>query len=338
MKTIYTKCAYCICIWPLLWLFAAHVREEQRSPNYIFGVNPKRPECATVNSSTNIVCLPSFIIAGVQKGGTTVLAALLSAHPKIIFSRQKETHFFDRKGGNDVRSYIQMFPAWNASASETADYPIYGEGTPFYIASRTSCKKIHIMLPNTKIIIILREPVSRANSEYQMKLRRVAHQNDFLLTIEKAKKKIVYCMVKHNENYQAIKQCVPEKVSNHERWIKLQKAWELSFSKSKDWSKVIEGCFPNYLRVETEKALKTGSRLPFISSRGRKLFTHKNGTSRHQELLLNASSCWRHYRAGFESIKPLREALVGEIEAFQSCRYNRSDSTHSPPTSTPGGM
>ena len=44
----------------------------------------------------SISCLPTFIIAGTQKSGTTVLAALLNEHNAISFPAKKELHFFDR--------------------------------------------------------------------------------------------------------------------------------------------------------------------------------------------------------------------------------------------------
>jgi hypothetical protein len=47
----------------------------------------------------------------------------------------------------------------------------YIEATPFYIASRHACRRISETVPEVKIIVLLREPVARAYSEYQMKKR-----------------------------------------------------------------------------------------------------------------------------------------------------------------------
>ena len=49
--------------------------------------------------------------------------------------------------------------------------PLNAEATPFYIASASACEYIGKVLPNVRIILLLREPVSRAYSEYNMKKR-----------------------------------------------------------------------------------------------------------------------------------------------------------------------
>lgn len=45
------------------------------------------------------------------------------------------------------------------------------EATPFYLASRDACLRMSKTIPNVKLIILLRNPVDRAYSEYQMKQR-----------------------------------------------------------------------------------------------------------------------------------------------------------------------
>jgi hypothetical protein len=133
-------------------------------------------------------CLPSFIIAGVQKGGTTALSGLMCTLPQISFSIRKEVHFFDhneryKKG---IKEYIKSFKPWNYSdihierlqrdpyalpTWKMPNPPLFAESTPFYIASRDSCRRISESLPGVKMILLLREPVARAYSEYQMKKR-----------------------------------------------------------------------------------------------------------------------------------------------------------------------
>ena len=135
----------------------------------------------SIFSTVNISCLPSFIIAGTQKSGTTVLSALLSNHKRVSFAPKKEVHFFDKNKAyiKGKFNYLQYFKAWNISNFPSSP-PIYGEATPFYVASKYSCKRIAKMIPNVKIIILLREPISRAYSEFHMKKRRVDTQNDFI--------------------------------------------------------------------------------------------------------------------------------------------------------------
>ena len=120
-----------------------------------------------------IKCLPSFIIAGVQKGGTTALSALLCTLDNISFSKKKEVHFFDNdeKFSLGLAGYLGHFRSWNLTNNDEQEPPVYGESTPFYIASREACRRISETIPDVKIIVLLRDPVSRAYSEYQMKKR-----------------------------------------------------------------------------------------------------------------------------------------------------------------------
>lgn len=121
-----------------------------------------------------VKCLPSFVIAGVQKSGTTALAALLSSNDQISFSPKKEVHFFDNTENYQlgINKYLESFNPWNQLSP-----PLFGESTPFYVASREACQRISETIPNMKMIILLREPVSRAYSEYQMKKRCIQFDN-----------------------------------------------------------------------------------------------------------------------------------------------------------------
>ena len=112
-------------------------------------------------------------MAGSQKSGTTVAAALLSSLQGISFSKKKEVHFFDntKRYNQGIAKYLSYFHTWNYSEPDQFNPPMYGESTPFYIASRDACKRISETVPGVRIIILLRDPISRAYSEYQMKVR-----------------------------------------------------------------------------------------------------------------------------------------------------------------------
>jgi len=81
-------------------------------------------------------CMPSFIIAGAQKSGTTFLAAALTQHPQIVFSSRKELHYFNNeahyaKGLRD--GYLRSFAAWNWTD------PRWKYGPPMYVQIDTKC-------------------------------------------------------------------------------------------------------------------------------------------------------------------------------------------------------
>lgn len=112
--------------------------------------------------------LPDFIIIGTQKAGTTSLHALLSQHPQFLKPYEKEVHFFD--GGLDPAVdnyekgqtwYRAHFPfRRNGSASKVF------EASPLYIFNPLVPDRIFDLLPQVRIIAILRNPTDRAISHY----------------------------------------------------------------------------------------------------------------------------------------------------------------------------
>ena len=109
---------------------------------------------------------PNYICIGVQKGGTSSLINYLNLHPEIYMER-REKHFFDRKlsdgelSDKDIKKYEESFKTTK---------PIVGEKTPSYCYLRYAIDRIYNYDKNMKLIIILREPISRAFSEYNMYL------------------------------------------------------------------------------------------------------------------------------------------------------------------------
>lgn len=105
---------------------------------------------------------PSFIIIGVQKGGTTSLYEYLLQHPKIIAPKEKELHYFDNYNETSDKEYLSKFP------SEYFNNKISFEATPRYIYFPETAKKINAYNPKMKFIVVLRDPVERAFSAWNM--------------------------------------------------------------------------------------------------------------------------------------------------------------------------
>ena len=116
-------------------------------------------------STSSIRKLPDFIIVGVQKGGTTSLFNDLKNHPNIKLNNNKEVHFFDRHYAKGIYWYRSWFPF-------KYDKRITGEATPSYIFYPNVIKRIQVHLPKIKLIVLLRDPVYRAYSHYQMEKRK----------------------------------------------------------------------------------------------------------------------------------------------------------------------
>lgn len=182
---------------------------------------------------------PLFIIAGTQKSGTTALAAFMSLHPNISLSARKELHFFDKDANyqKGIQEYLSNFQGNKSTI-------IYGEATPFYIASRVACNRISQHFPNVKMIILLREPVDRAYSEYQMKARRVREHEELIDLLTKHKEEVIRCLQLHPSKYKSLQNCLPPSITTHGRFSKFTKALKKSMAKWDDWAKVVDSCFP----------------------------------------------------------------------------------------------
>jgi len=113
--------------------------------------------------------LPDFVIIGAQKSGTSSLFAYLSQHPRLLPSYRKEVHFFD--GGLDPRfDYFQNGPAWYRAhfpleSQRVAQSQVF-EASPLYIFNPLVPERMFDLLPNVKIIAVLRNPTERAISHY----------------------------------------------------------------------------------------------------------------------------------------------------------------------------
>ena len=107
-------------------------------------------------------CLPNFVILGAQKAGTTSLYAYLSQHPQIVPAALKEVHYFDLYRNKKVDWYRAHFPFQD----ELKAGQITGEATPYYLFHPGAAKMMSAVLPNVKLIILLRNPVDRAISHY----------------------------------------------------------------------------------------------------------------------------------------------------------------------------
>jgi hypothetical protein len=103
--------------------------------------------------------LPTFLIAGAMRCGTTSLNAYLREHPEISVGQPKEVHFFDLNFEQGTDWYLQHFPGSDASKA-------VGEATPSYLYFPEVAERIATTLPEVKILLLLRDPVDRAHSHY----------------------------------------------------------------------------------------------------------------------------------------------------------------------------
>ena len=102
--------------------------------------------------------LPEFLGLGTQKGGTTTLQRLLEQHPQVYLPPRKELHYFSLHYSEGETWYRQQF-------AEAAPDQRCGEITPYYLFHPQAPARIHALLPEAKLIVLLRDPVERALSQ-----------------------------------------------------------------------------------------------------------------------------------------------------------------------------
>ena len=112
--------------------------------------------------------LPDLIVIGVVRSGTTSLYHHLSQHPCMKMSAYDELGFFDINYDLGKYWYRSMFPTKFHKEKIIKKYGKFMtyDVTPFYIYNEKVPKRIHETLPNSKIIVILRNPIDRAYSNY----------------------------------------------------------------------------------------------------------------------------------------------------------------------------
>jgi Sulfotransferase domain len=114
--------------------------------------------------------LPDFLIIGAQKAGTTALYAYLRAHPAITGPPWKEVSFFDRHYRRGESWYRGNFPNrlyLRRMRSRTGSEPLVGEASPSYLFHPLAPERAASLVPEVRLIALVRNPVDRAFSHYQ---------------------------------------------------------------------------------------------------------------------------------------------------------------------------
>ncbi len=129
----------------------------------------------------------AFLVAGVQKGGTTALFDYLVEHPDLCLPACKEAHFFDDEGVDwadpDYAPYHALFSACGPGA-------IRGEATPIYIYWPESLERIAAYNPAMRLILVFRDPIERAWSHWRMETARGAETEPFAWCIRQGRARV----------------------------------------------------------------------------------------------------------------------------------------------------
>ena len=107
--------------------------------------------------------LPDFLVIGAQKAGTTALYTYLRRHPDILGPFWKEVSFFDRYWTKGEVWYRGQLPL-------RGEGKLVGEASPSYLFHPLAPERVFSVVPETSLVVLLREPGERAYSHYQHEL------------------------------------------------------------------------------------------------------------------------------------------------------------------------
>ncbi|MGI9042282.1 MAG: sulfotransferase domain-containing protein [Gemmatimonadales bacterium] len=111
--------------------------------------------------------LPSALVIGTQKGGTTSLFNYLVQHPDVLQPFAKEIHYFDLHHERGLRWYRGRFPY----SLRLRGGALTLDASPYYLVHPQVPRRAAELLPEAKLIAVLRNPVDRALSHYQHEVR-----------------------------------------------------------------------------------------------------------------------------------------------------------------------
>ena len=130
--------------------------------------------------------VPDFVIIGCQRGGTSSLYRYLGLHPDISASLRKETEYFTAKFPEGEAWYRAHFPLAlrHRVAAAIGKRRLTFEATPDYLVDPRAPARCHALLPEARIVVMLREPGERALSQFHHNVRLGLETETFDRAIE----------------------------------------------------------------------------------------------------------------------------------------------------------
>lgn len=129
---------------------------------------------------------PAFVIVGGQRCGTTSMYRYLTAHPQVAAALSKEVHFFDVNYGRGPDWYAAHFVTRRRAevrSRRLGRQIVTGEASPYYMFHPHAVQRLQLLVPEAKIIVMLRDPVQRAISHYTHERAKGFETADFLAAL-----------------------------------------------------------------------------------------------------------------------------------------------------------
>lgn len=140
--------------------------------------------------------LPSFLIAGGQRCGTTSLYRALSAHPAVLKAvLHKGVHYFDvgyEHGAHWYRGHFPLRRTADRRERRVGARVQTFESSPYYMYHPLAAERIAAALPEVKLIVLIRDPVERAYSQHAHEVARgFETERDFALALAREPGRLV---------------------------------------------------------------------------------------------------------------------------------------------------
>ena len=125
--------------------------------------------------------MPTTVIVGAQRAGTTQLFAHMVRHPRCYGAAELGVDFFSAHSERSRSWYRAQFP-WRRRVSWRQGHVL--EASSSYLATPSALRKMRAVIPNARMVAILRDPVSRAFSHYQHEKARGVESRSFAEAVE----------------------------------------------------------------------------------------------------------------------------------------------------------
>lgn len=169
--------------------------------------------------SSYVRVLPDFVIIGAQRAGTTSLYSHLTKNPSVIRAQCKEIHYFDVNPHRPRWWYRAHFPRRSQIEDGFDERRITGEATPRYLYHPGADERLHALLPNAKLIVLLRNPAERALSHYFFLYGKDAPLHELREAVEREAEALVRGVAATDRGESYLRRGIY--VEQLERWLRL---------------------------------------------------------------------------------------------------------------------
>lgn len=149
-------------------------------------------------ATSSLRARPDFVVIGGKRCGTTSLFRNLARHPDFVPlfpapERIKGAHFFDTNYRRGTSWYRSHFPARARLAllqRVSGRKKIVGEASPYYLFHPHAARRAAAAVPDTKIVVLLRNPVERAYSHYRERVRHGVEELRFEEALDREEERL----------------------------------------------------------------------------------------------------------------------------------------------------